>query len=88
MTFSRTPPHLRDAGEHGEVLGVRPPLLHEAVHVRGELVEEMVDDVRRENPNPGLVRVFPSLVVDLHIESEDRCVLRSALQRKQNENKT
>lgn len=80
MTFSRTTPHLRDAGEHGEVFGVRPPLLHETVHVRGELVEEMVDDVRREDPDPGLVRVFSSFVVDLHIESEDRRVLRSALQ--------
>lgn len=55
--------------------------------MRRELVEKMVDDVGREDPHPRLVRVFASIAVDLHVERENRSVLRGALQKKARENR-
>lgn len=64
-------PHLHDAREHSQVLRVLPSLLHEPVHVGRELVEEVVDYVRREDSHASLVRMSAGVVVDLDVERED-----------------
>lgn len=51
--------------------------------MRRELVEEVVDDVGREDPDPVLVGVPAGVAVDFHVERQDGGVLRRALQTKQ-----
>ena len=79
-----SPSHLDDAREHGQVPGVLAALLHQPVHVGRELVEEVVDDVGREDSHPVLVRVPARVAVDLHVERQDGGVLRRALNERRN----
>ena len=43
--------YLENAGKHGYLHGLRPSSLCDAVHVGAELIEQMVDNLRRENPD-------------------------------------
>lgn len=50
----------------------------EGPHVRGELIEEMVDDLGEEETNVVLLSVFTGFGIDAHVEGEDRGVFRQA----------
>ncbi|ROW05672.1 hypothetical protein VMCG_05275 [Cytospora schulzeri] len=71
---------LEDAGEDGQHLGVLLLLLEQVVHVLGELVEEVVDDVGGEDLDAVLLGVGRRLLLHLDVEAEHDGVVGRLLQ--------